>query len=79
MTDRDTAIFAIPWWLLILLAIAGAIWLFLGVRRKRDAANAQAWIEHMEAEVRRVAAEAQVLETAGALGNAGPSGTAESN
>lgn len=79
LTDRDTAIFAMPWWLLILLAIAGAIWLFLGVRRKRDAANAQAWIEHMEAEAHRVAAEAQVLETAGALGNAGPSGTAESN
>ncbi len=78
-TDRDTAIFAMPWWLLILLAIAGAIWLFLMVRRKRDAANAQAWIEHIEAEARRGAAEEQVPETAGALGNAGLSSTAESN
>jgi hypothetical protein len=53
--DRDTVTLAIPWWLVIALAIAAAIWLVVRVRRGIDDKRAAVWIAHTEAEARRKA------------------------
>lgn len=55
--ERDTVTVAVPWWLLILLVIAAAVFLFLRWRRGRDERNATAWLEYTEAEARRRADE----------------------
>ncbi|MGC0370025.1 hypothetical protein [Microbacterium sp. SLBN-111] len=52
---RDAVTFAVPWVLLILLALAAAIFLLLRWRRRRDEARAQEWVDYME---RATAAEA---------------------
>jgi dihydroorotate dehydrogenase (fumarate) len=73
--DRDATLFAMPWWLLILVVLAGATWLFIVIRRRRDARGAQAWIEHIEAEAQRKALDERELETAGAPSAGAPSGS----
>ena len=65
-TTRDTNMFVTPWWLLILIAIAGAIWAFIVFRRRRDATRAGEWIAHMESEARRTAGDERVPQTVGA-------------
>lgn len=55
---RDTALFAMPWWLLILVVVAGVVWLVLRIRRGRDERAAVAWIDYTESEALRKAAEA---------------------
>jgi hypothetical protein len=53
--DRDTVTFAIPWWLVVVVALAGAVWLVARVRRGIDDKRAAVWIAHTEAEARRKA------------------------
>ncbi|WP_411701341.1 WxL protein peptidoglycan domain-containing protein [Conyzicola sp.] len=53
VVDRDTVAIAMPWWLIILLVVGGAIYLFLRIRRRIDAKRAEEWVAHMEAEARR--------------------------
>ena len=55
--SRDSALFVMPWWLLIIVVLGLAIWQFLRFRRRRDEKNAAAWVEFTEAEARRKAAE----------------------
>lgn len=55
--SRDTALIAVPWWLIILAVIAALVWLFLRIRRGRDERAAAAWIEYTEAEAQRKAIE----------------------
>jgi len=50
---RDTVAVAIPWWLIILVVVGGAIYLYLRVRRRIDTKRADEWVAHMEAEARR--------------------------
>lgn len=62
--SRDTVVFAPPWSLLILLAIAALVVVFLRWRRRRNAARTEEWIAHMEAEARKNAeAELAGVET----------------
>jgi len=65
--ERDTTIFVMPWWLLIILVLAAGIAAFVWFRRRSDRVRAAAWMEHMENEARRKAAEppAEELVTAG--------------
>ncbi|WP_295786011.1 WxL protein peptidoglycan domain-containing protein [uncultured Microbacterium sp.] len=65
--NRDAVTFAVPWTLLILLALAVGAFLLLRWRRRRDEARAQEWIEYME---RATAAEAE--EFADAAGTSAP-------
>jgi hypothetical protein len=65
-TVRDVNIFVMPWWLLILIAVAAVLWGFIVLRRKRDAVRAQQWIAHMETEARRTAEDERTPETIGA-------------
>ena len=53
--DRDTVTIAVPWWLIILLVVGGAVFLILRFRRRIDAKRAEEWVAHMEAEARRKA------------------------
>jgi hypothetical protein len=53
--SRDTFAFAVPWWLIILAAIALVFFIVLRIRRRSDARNAAAWMEYTEAEARRMA------------------------
>lgn len=55
--SRDTVIFAMPWWLLIGLALAGLIWVVRRLRHRQDEKNAKAWIAYTEAEAVRKATE----------------------
>ncbi|WP_375384987.1 WxL protein peptidoglycan domain-containing protein [uncultured Microbacterium sp.] len=56
--SRDTILVAIPWLLLILIALIVAIILFVRWRRKRDEARAQEWIEYTEQQAMAAAAAA---------------------
>jgi len=67
--NRDAFLFVMPWWLLIIVLIAAAVWLFIRLRRVRDQRNAAAWIEHMEAEARRRALEEKELVDASTPGD----------
>ncbi|WP_202106988.1 hypothetical protein [Agromyces seonyuensis] len=58
LTHRDTVTWAVPWSLLILLALVALALLFVRWRRRQDAARAQAWMEYTEQEATRKA-EAQ--------------------
>lgn len=51
--SRDTVVFAVPWTVLILLAIIVGVVFFVRWRRRRDEARAQEWVEYMQ----RTAAE----------------------
>jgi hypothetical protein len=51
--DRDTVAIAVPWWLILVAAVGGGIYLFLRVRRRIDNTRAAEWMAHMEAEARR--------------------------
>jgi len=53
VVHRDTVAVAIPWWLIILVVVGGAIYLYLRVRRRIDTKRADEWVAHMEAEARR--------------------------
>ncbi len=55
--SRDAVVFAMPWWLLILLLGAGVVWLVVRIRRVRDERAAVAWLDYTEAEARRKASE----------------------
>ncbi|GAB3607387.1 hypothetical protein GCM10027413_27960 [Conyzicola nivalis] len=55
VVDRDTVAIAIPWWLVILLVVGGAVYLFLRIRRRIDGKRAEEWVAHMQAEARREA------------------------
>lgn len=66
---RDTVTLAIPWTLLILIALIAAIYFFRRWRRRRDEARTQAWIEYTEQQALVAAEQATVLaatEKAGA-------------
>lgn len=65
-TTRDVNVFVMPWWLLILIAIAAAVWGLATLSRKRGAVRAQEWIAHMEIEARRTAESERIPETIGA-------------
>ncbi|MBK4348608.1 WxL protein peptidoglycan domain-containing protein [Lacisediminihabitans changchengi] len=56
--ERDSTLFVMPWWVLILLVVAGLVVLIVRLRRRSDRIRATAWIEHTESEARRKAAEA---------------------
>ena len=62
VVDRDTVTLAIPWWLVIVLVVGGAIYLFLRIRRRVDAKRAEEWVAHMEAEARRKLESAEKVE-----------------
>lgn len=66
-TQRDVNMFVMPWWLLILIAFASAIWAIIVFRRKRDAVRAKEWITHMESEARQTARDERIPETVGAV------------
>jgi hypothetical protein len=70
-TNRDAVLWAIPWWLVIVIAIALLVWVFLRIRRGRDEKAALAWIAYTEEQARIKAGEAKVLEAAGAVGETG--------
>jgi hypothetical protein len=53
VVDRDTVAVAWPWWLIVLLVVGGAIYLFVSIRRRIDDKRAAEWVAHMEAEARR--------------------------
>jgi hypothetical protein len=74
-TERDVNAFVTPWWLLILIALAAAIWGLIVFRRKRDAVRAQEWVAHMESEARRTAADERAPETVGAPSDSSWSGS----
>jgi len=58
--DRDTVTIAMPWWLILILIVGGAVYLFLRIRRRTDNKRAEEWVAHMEAEARSKAqAESQ--------------------
>lgn len=46
--SRDAVTFAVPWSLLLLVALAAAVFLLLRWRRRRDDALAQQWVDYME-------------------------------
>ncbi|WP_394554321.1 hypothetical protein ACDF64_06885 [Agromyces sp. MMS24-JH15] len=73
-TNRDGVTWAVPWTLLILLALAGLILLFLRWRRRQDAARAQAWMEYTEQEARRKAEHEQESGQDAELSAAGRAG-----
>lgn len=56
--SRDAIIFAMPWWLLALVVIAGIVLVVLRIRRARDEQAAAEWIAYTEAEARRKAEDA---------------------
>jgi dihydroorotate dehydrogenase (fumarate) len=58
--ERDVILFVAPWALLFILALAAAAFFFIRWRRKRDHVRAQAWLEFMESEEKRRAAEESV-------------------
>lgn len=62
--DRDTVIFVMPWWILVALVLAVAVYLFLRIRRARDARAALAWIAYTEGEARRKASDESELADA---------------
>ena len=53
--ERDGAIFAMPWWLLIALVLVGSAVVFLRLRARHDERRAAEWMDFMEAESRRTA------------------------
>lgn len=53
--SRDTILIAIPWTLLILLVLIALFFLYRWWRRKRVAAQTEAWIAYTEAEAKRKA------------------------
>jgi hypothetical protein len=77
-TTRDTNMFVTPWWLLILIAIAGAIWALIVFRRRRDATHAEKWIAHVESEARHTATDELVPATVGARSDSGVSRSVDS-
>jgi hypothetical protein len=69
-TSRDTVLFALPWSILIVIALVALFFVYRGWRRKVDAQRAAAWMAYTEAEARRkVEAERDVVG-AGAGGEA---------
>lgn len=68
--SRDSVLIAMPWMLLLLLVVAAGVYLFIRWRRKRDEAQAQAWIEYTEKQAEEKAAQA-VAESVGAGAGAG--------
>ncbi|MDF9809692.1 hypothetical protein M2116_000636 [Aurantimicrobium minutum] len=57
--ERDVPLFVAPWALLIIAALAAAVYFFIRWRRKRDVSRAQAWMEFMEQEENRRADQDQ--------------------
>ena len=51
--DRDTVAIAVPWWLVLVVVVGGAIYLTMRIRRRIDNKRAAEWMAHMEAEARR--------------------------
>ncbi|WP_051208590.1 WxL protein peptidoglycan domain-containing protein [Propionicicella superfundia] len=58
VVERDVFVFAVPWIVLGVLALAVAVWLVLRWRRRRDAKRAAEWLAYTEAEARRQATQA---------------------
>lgn len=63
--SRDTFLLAVPWLVVIAVGVGILIWLGLRARRTRDAARAQAWIEHTQNEARAAAQREAELVAAG--------------
>lgn len=61
---RDTFVFAVPWTLLILIALAVGVYFLLRWRRRRDEARAQEWIEYTEQQAAAAAAEKATVSAA---------------
>ena len=55
-TTRDAVVWAVPWSIVIVLLVAGAVALGLWWRKRRDAARLSAWLDYTQAQAR---AEAQ--------------------
>ena len=58
---RSSDLFVVPWAFLLLVLVVGGTWLAAHFSRKRNSAQAAAWIEYTEAEARRKAREVEVL------------------
>lgn len=65
-TSRDTMVVAVPWILLITLALVAGFFVFRSWRRKADARRAAEWIAYTEAEAKRKAESELVGAGAGA-------------
>ena len=53
--NRDAVTIAVPWWLVVILIVGGAVYAIVRVRRRIDTARAEEWVAHMEAEARKKA------------------------
>ncbi len=62
---RDTVTLAMPWTLLILIALIAAIYFFRRWRRRRDEVRTQEWIEYTEQQALAAAEKATVLAATG--------------
>ncbi|WP_166784203.1 WxL protein peptidoglycan domain-containing protein [Cryobacterium gelidum] len=58
---RSSDLFVVPWAFLLLVLVVGGTWLAARSSRKRNSAQAAAWIDYTEAEARRKAREEEVL------------------
>jgi hypothetical protein len=67
--SRDTVLLAIPWTVLILLAAVALFFVYRWWRRKRIAAQTEAWIAYTEAEAKRKAEAEREAVGAGAGGS----------
>ncbi len=69
-TTRDAFVLAMPWLLVIMILLAGLVFLLVKWRRAQDRKRAAAWIEYTEGEARRKA-EAEAAQSAEALERVG--------
>lgn len=65
LVSRDTAIAAVPWWIVVLAVLVVGFFLFRRWRRRSDGKRAEAWIAYTEEEARRKARAEQDAEPVG--------------
>ena len=76
--QRDTVLFVVPWALLVVLAVAGIVWLIIRQRRNRNDARAREWAAHIEAVAEERARAGAAAESSLSVSPSDPTGTVTS-